>query len=79
MAQSALVLHLDNISIRQLDGLFSLNDLHVAAGNSHGHRPGEFVRNQRTQELIAEITNAGISAIEPNAGLTGELTSAVSW
>lgn len=71
MAKSAPVLQLDNISIRQLDGLFSLNDLHVAAGSIPGHRPGEFVRNQRTQELITEITNAGISAIESRRGFNG--------
>lgn len=71
MATSAPVLHLDNISIRQLDGLFSLNDLHQAAGGDPNQRPGEFVRNQQTQGLIAELSNAGISAIEARRGFNG--------
>ncbi|WP_051227863.1 KilA-N domain-containing protein [Oceanospirillum beijerinckii] len=41
--------------IRMLDGLFSLNDLHNAAGGEKRHLPAQYLRLQQTQELIAEI------------------------
>ncbi|WP_417526911.1 KilA-N domain-containing protein [Marinomonas shanghaiensis] len=41
--------------IRTLDGLYSLNDLHKAAGSDKKHAPFRFMRNAQTQELIAEI------------------------
>lgn len=41
--------------IRQLDNLYSLNDLHKAAGNLPSKRPNQFMRRDTTKELIAEI------------------------
>lgn len=41
--------------IRQFDGLYSLNDLHKAAGNARKHQPYLFLRLDTTQALIAEI------------------------
>ncbi|WP_137169378.1 KilA-N domain-containing protein [Marinomonas sp. FW-1] len=41
--------------IRTLDGLYSLNDLHVVSGASQKHKPANFMRLETTQELIAEI------------------------
>lgn len=60
-------------SVRQHDGLFSLNDLHAAAGGEAKHDPNRFIRLDSTQALIAEIqsSNAGIQAIETKRGAHG--------
>lgn len=41
--------------IRTLNGLYSLNDLHKAAGSESKHAPYRFMRNEQTIELIEEI------------------------
>lgn len=58
MTQSAIALTLGNITIRQLNGLFSLNDLHKAAGGEAKHQPALFMRMEQTQALITEIGNS---------------------
>ena len=71
MAQS---ITLGTSAIRELDGLFSLNDLHAAAGGESKHEPNRFVRLDQTQALITEISNtpemAGTTAItsKPKVG-----------
>ncbi len=45
-------------SVRQLNGLYSLNDLHKAAGGEAKHQPALFMRGEQTQALISEIGNS---------------------
>ncbi|MDC5720624.1 KilA-N domain-containing protein [Vibrio europaeus] len=47
--------------VRSIDNLFSLNDLHKAAGGQQNHKPIQFLRNQQTQELIEEIEQSSNS------------------
>lgn len=47
-----------DIAVRQLDGLFSLNDLHKASGGESKHQPGKFTALDSTKALIAEIGNS---------------------
>jgi len=51
----ANILTLGTSAIRELDGLFSLNDLHRASGGEEKHEPNRFIRLEQTQALIAEI------------------------
>ncbi|WP_302409596.1 KilA-N domain-containing protein [Comamonas kerstersii] len=71
MSHSNSALQLGGITVRQLNGLFCLNDLHKASGRNKNHRPGEFLRNEQTKALIAEIETAEIPAVFSKEGRTG--------
>ena len=58
MTQSTIALQLGNIAIRQHNGLFSLNDLHKAAGGEAKHQPALFMRMDQTKALIEEILSS---------------------
>lgn len=55
MSQSIQAFTLGEIAVRQLNGLFSLNDLHRAAGAARRHEPARFIRLDGTKALIAEL------------------------
>ncbi|WP_118815299.1 KilA-N domain-containing protein [Neisseria lactamica] len=56
---------ISNVAIRQNDNrFFNLNDLHQASGGSKVHQPANWLRNQQTQELIAEIEAEGGKAFQ---------------
>lgn len=58
-------------SVREVDGLYSLNDLHREAGAQAKHKPGNFLGIDQTKELMAEIETAGISAVSTREGRSG--------
>ena len=58
MSQSTIALTLGNITVRQHNDLFSLNDLHKAAGGEEKHQPAFFLRREETQALATEICSA---------------------
>jgi hypothetical protein len=65
MADTITVLTVADVVVqRDADGRFSLNDLHRAAGGEERHRPSRWVENLQTQELVDELSKAGIPALE---------------
>ena len=63
------LIQISNVSIRQFNGLYSLNDLHRAAGGENRHKPSLWTSNQQTIELIKEVEKAGNPAILSKQGL----------
>lgn len=51
-------LTISSSEIRQIDGLYSLNDLHIASGGDKKYQPSNFIRSEQTQALIAELNSS---------------------
>lgn len=68
MTQSITALTVGNVAVRQHAGLFSLNDLHQAAGGEEKHRPNQFIRNDQAQALIAELKAENLPTVETVIG-----------
>lgn len=56
--ENSTALTVAGTSVRQLDNLYSLNDLHKAAGGEPKHQPGKFSSLEQTKALIAELGNS---------------------
>lgn len=52
---TSIAIAIAEVAVRQGNGLYSLNDLHKAAGGEKRHQPSDFLRIDQTQALIAEI------------------------
>lgn len=68
MTQAIPALTVGNVAVRQLNGLFSLNDLHQAAGGEDKHRPTLFLRLDQAQALIAELKSENMPTVETVIG-----------
>lgn len=64
------VLTLGTTAIRQLDGLYSLNDLHAASGSDAKNKPANFIRLDGTAALVDEIKSSDLS-ITPVRAIKG--------
>jgi hypothetical protein len=65
MSQSVQAFAIGDTSVRQLDGLFSLNDLHAAAGGEAKHQPALFARRRSTRDLVQELLGASTKTQTP--------------
>ena len=60
-----MTISISNVAIRQSSSqLFNLNDLYKASGSNPTHQPSNWLRNQQTKDLIAEIEAEGGKACE---------------
>jgi len=69
--ENSTALTLAGTIVRQVNGLYSLTDLHKASGAEPKHRPNYFFESDQTQALIGEISKAGIPAFEARRGNNG--------
>ncbi|MDR0479535.1 MAG: KilA-N domain-containing protein, partial [Burkholderiaceae bacterium] len=71
MTGHQIALALGEHSIRQIDGLFSLNDLHRASGGEQKHRPKYFIALEQIKELAVEVEKGGITPFSIIKGRNG--------
>lgn len=64
MSNSLMIL---STNIRQVDGLYSLNDLHQASGGEPKNKPALFLGLDKTQDLINEIAKGRDSYLSETA------------
>ena len=57
---------------RDEDGRYNLNDCHKAAGGEKTHQPANWLRLQRTMDLVAEMANSSDLRSSGNDGETGQ-------
>ena len=62
---------ISGMAIRQDQyGRYCLNDLHKASGSDVKNKPSNFLQNDKTQELVAELIDAGNpSSVNTNTGI----------
>ena len=53
-------------SIRQVNGLYCLNDLHRASGGEKRHKLGNWLQSQQATEFIDYLSKSGNSDLEQN-------------
>ena len=58
-----------NVAIRQFDNLYSLNDLHKAAGGEKRHQPANWLRSQQAIDLIKYLKSEESEPIQKKQGL----------
>ena len=58
-----------NVAIRQFDNLYSLNDLHKAAGGEKCHQPANWLRSQQAIDLIEYLKSEELESIQKKQGL----------
>ena len=58
-----------NVAIRQFDNLYSLNDLHKAAGGEKRHQPANWLRSQQVIDLIEYLKSEELESIQKKQGL----------
>jgi hypothetical protein len=63
------LIQISNVSIRQHNGLYSLNDLHRASGGEDKNAPRRWLQNQQTIDLIKECELDGFPSILSKQGL----------
>lgn len=57
------VLTINNVSIGNIDGFYSLSDLHKASGGLDKNKPSNFVRLEQTRALINELKCSHLSIL----------------
>lgn len=58
-----------NVAIHQFDNLYSLNDLHKAAGGEKRHQPANWLRSQQAIDLIEYLKSEELESIQKKQGL----------
>ena len=59
----------DTVIRKSDDGLYCLNDLHKASGDNKKDRPQYWLATKQAKEMVAELSIAGIPAIQVKQGL----------